>query len=64
MLTQKKTAARTTVVFTSTFEVCAPQTDSVKPPPNAAPRPSCLLRCMRMTRHMSGQVTTSTTRKA
>lgn len=36
------------VLFTKIFDVWAPNTDCVKPLPNAEPRPSCFPRCIKI----------------
>ena len=51
----KKIIARVTVAFCSTFEVCAPNIWSVTPPPNAAPKPSCLGFCIKTMRTINKQ---------
>ena len=58
----KKMLASHVVNFTRTLVVCAPKMFSVTAPPNAAPSPSLLGRCIRITNTMSRDIRTKNTR--
>lgn len=62
-VSRKKKPASQAVNFTSTFVVCAPKMFSVTPAPNAAPKPSLLGRCIKMTSTMSKATTTQSARR-
>jgi hypothetical protein len=55
---RKKIPASHAVNFTSTLVVCAPKIFSVTPAPNAAPRPSLLGRCIKMTSSIKSATST------
>lgn len=58
---ERKMVASQTVPFCRTSVVWAPARESIIPPPKAAPRPSCLGRCirtMRMSRILTITITT------
>src|SRR5215470_15779433 len=59
----KKMPASHVVNFTSTLVVCAPKMFSVTPPPNAAPSPSLLGRCIRITSTMNAHTSTKSPRQ-
>jgi hypothetical protein len=55
---RKKMAASQPVILVSTLVVWAPKMFSVTPPPKAAPRPSLLGRCIKITRIISNATKT------
>ena len=59
----KKVPANQAVNFTRTFVVWAPKRFSVTAPPKAAPRPSLLGRCIRITSIMSSATSTQIPRR-